>query len=231
MSRATGRCHKSRWQYALLLPLSVVALSSGDALAKDDEDKGAGWFVPQGTPLKNFYVGGRLAVDKSNFPASNQDGSVTGVTTERTGTGSGVFAGYQMNEYVSVEGGYRSFGKSDFKGTSSGGPSWSAGPVQATNDASAWDLGVWGRWPIAPRWYALGYVGWSAWKSKETFVEGSFVSVQEDSGGDAAFAIGLEYDVGLKDRFVYRFTGTNHKIDDSSYKINSLAAELVYRFP
>jgi hypothetical protein len=208
-----------------------MVLSSGIALGADDDDKGKGVLIPQGTPAKNFYFGVRLTTDKSDFPDSNQDGSVTGISTKTTDTGTGVFMGYQFNENVSVEGGYRSFGKPDFRGNSSGGPSWLAGPVRATNDVSAWDFGVWGRWPIAPRWYALGYLGWSKWKSKETFVEGSFVSVQEDSGGDASYAIGVEYDIGLKDRVAYRFTGAHHKVDDSNYKINSLSAEIIYRFP
>jgi OOP family OmpA-OmpF porin len=218
-------------QMVVVLALGILLPFPGGAQAKDEDQKGMGWFVPQGTPAKNFYFGARVAYDKSNFPDSNQDGSVSGVSTDTTGTGVGLFAGYQFNDYVAVEGGYRDFGKSDFRGTSSGGPSWSAGPVSATNEVKAWELGVWGRWPIAPRWYALGYLGWSKWDSKETFVEGTFVSVEENSGGDVAFAIGLEYDVGLKDRFVYRFTGANHKVDDSGYRVNSLAAELVYRFP
>jgi hypothetical protein len=208
-----------------------MVLSSGMALGADDDDKAKGWFIPKGTPAKNFYVGVRVAKDRSNYPDSNQDGSVTGISSDATGTGKGLFAGYQFNENVSVEGGYRDFGKSDFRGTSSGGPSWTAGPVRATNEASAWELGVWGRWPVAPRWYALGYVGWSKWKSKETFVEGSFISVEENSGGDPVYAIGLEFDIGLKDRIVYRFIGAHHSVDDSNYRINSVTAEIVYRFP
>jgi hypothetical protein len=74
-------------------------------------------------------------------------------------------------------------------------------------------------------------LGWSWWESKETYVESGFTSEEKDSGGDAAYAIGLEFDVGLKDRFVFRFMGAQHHIDDSDYRVNSATVEIIYRFP
>lgn len=215
----------------VLLSLAILASVSVDVQAESDDDNAAGWFVPKDTAAKNFYVGAKLGVDSNDFPDSNQDGSVTGIGTDETGSGKGVFMGYQINDNVAVESGYRDFGKSDFSGTSSGGPSWAAGPVRATNEANGWELGVMGRWPLTDRWYALGFLGWQWWESKETFVEGSVVTVENNSGGDAAYALGLEYDIGLKDRIVYRFMGEHHRVDDSGYNINSGMAEIVYRFP
>jgi hypothetical protein len=232
MSCSNSHGRKARTCFARVLPLAIVALASGTALGAEDDDKEMGWFIPKGTPAKNFYIGARAGIDSNDSPDSNQDGSVTGISKDETGRGKGLILGYQINDNVAIEGGYRKFAKSDFKGESDGsGGSWIKGSVRATHEASAWDLGVLGRWQIAPRWYALGYLGWSWWESKETFFEGAFVSKEQDSGGDAVYAIGLEYDVGLKDRVVYRFMGTHHRVDDSEYEINSATAEIIYRFP
>lgn len=213
----------------LLLSLSLAVLFPVAVSAADDDAKG--WFIPKDTVAKNFYVGARAGLNDNDFPDSNQDGSVTGVSTDGSGTTTGLFIGYQINDHLAVEGGYRDFGKSDFNGVSSGGPSWSAGPVSALHEADGWELGVMGRWPLTDRWYALGYVGWNWWESKETFIEGTVVTTENNSGGDVAYALGLEYDIGLKDRIVYRFMGAYHAVDDSGYNINSATAEIVYRFP
>lgn len=220
---------RTRTLAKLLLPLGLMAFPLDVVLA--DDDAAMGWFVPKDSAAKNFYGGVSLGVNSNDYPDSNQDGSVTGVNNDESGVDEGVFMGYQFNDNVAVEGGYHDFGKSDFSGTSSGGPSWAAGPVSATNEANSWDLGVMGRWPITDRWYALGFLGWSWWESKETFVEGSVVTVETDSGSDAAYALGFEYDIGLQDRIVYRFMGAYHRVDDSGYDIASGAAEIVYIFP
>ncbi|MBI5460731.1 MAG: outer membrane beta-barrel protein [Gammaproteobacteria bacterium] len=230
MKRAAHECGKIEILAGLLLPLGVLLASPGVVLAEDDNDA-MGWFIPKDSAAKNVYGGVGVSMDNDDFPDSNQDGSVTGVGNDETGTGKQAFAGYQITDNVAVQGGYRDLGDSDFNGTSSGGPSWSAGPVSASLDANGWELGVLGRWPITDRWYALGYLGWYWWETTETFVEGAFVSEDKNSGGDAAAALGLEYDIGLKDRIVYRFMGEHHRVDDSGYNINSAAAEIVYRFP
>jgi len=213
-----------------LSSLTFIALVSLPLTAQaDDDDKAL--FIPSNSIAKNFYGGVALGYGDSNYPGSNQDGSVTGISDDKTDTVYALHAGYQFNDRVSVQAGYTDFGKPDFMGTSSGGPSWSAGPVSATHDADGWELGVMGRWPIAPRWYALGYLGWMWWESKETFVEASGTSVVEESGSDATYALGFEYDIGLKDRVVYRFMGSHHEVGDIGYDINTATAEIVYRFP
>ena len=44
-------------------------------------------------------------------------------------------------------------------------------------------------------------------------------------------SLGFEFDVGLKDRFVYRFMGSHHAVGDDDYDVNGASAALVYRFP
>lgn len=216
---------------ALAIALACPLLLPVAAQAEEDDEGEQGWFVPANTPVKKFYGGLRAGANKNDFPGSNQDGSVTGIRSDDSDAGYGVFVGYQLNDYLAIEGGYRDFGESTFAGTSSGGPSWTAGPVKAIHEADAWEIGMWGRYPIAPQWYAIGYVGWAFWESKETYVEGPFVSFETDNGADTVLAVGLEWDIGMNERVVYRFVGSHHVVDDTGYEIQSLNAEIVYRFP
>jgi hypothetical protein len=219
---------------ATLATLSLALLIFMPGLlraADDDAGPAAGWFVPNDSLAKNAYAGIQVGMDDSDYPASNQDGSVTGVQDDDEDVGQGVFVGYQIGDHFAVQGGYREVGESDFKGESAGGESWAAGPVRALLEADGWDLGVLGRWPLTDRWFAIGYVGAYFWESKETFYEGDFVSSSSTSGSDAAYALGLEFDHGLPDRIVYRFMGANHRVDDDEYNVNSANAEIIYRFP
>lgn len=217
-------------------PTAAVFLASIAALlpfwATADDDDSMGWFIPSGTPAKNFYAGARLGYGDIDYPDSNQDGSVTGVSTDDSDIVGSLSVGYQINDYIGVQGAYQDFGESDFSGVSDGsGESWVAGNVSANLDADGWELGVVGRWPISDRWYALAFVGWLWWDSTETFNENGFITVESESGDDLTYAGGLEYDIGLPDRIVYRFMLTHHEVDVTSYDINSAAAEIVYRFP
>jgi len=210
--------------------LSVIVFYSLPLTAHaDDDDKAL--FIPSNSAAKNFYGGIALGYGDNDYPLSNQDGSVTGSSRDRHDTVTDFYIGYQFNERLSVQAGHTDLGHSSFKGSSSGGPSWDAGPVSAKHDADGWELGVMGRWPVAPRWYALGYVGWMWWESKETFVESTGTSVVKESGSDSTYALGFEYDIGLKDRVVYRFMGSHHKVGDQGYDVNSATAEIIYRFP
>jgi len=216
---------------AMLVLLVLLMVPVAGAFGDNHDADSMGWFIPSGTPVKNVYGGVRAGLGDIDYPDSNQDGSVTGVSSDDDDVVSGLFAGYQINDYVAVEGGYRDLGESDFAGTSSGGPSWEAGSVSANLDADGWELGVLGRWPISDRWYLLGYLGWFWWDSEETFVETSGVTVESDSGSDFSLAAGVEYDIGRSDRIVYRFMGAHQEVDDTSYDVNSASAEIVYRFP
>jgi hypothetical protein len=199
--------------------------------ASDDNDDMPGLFIPSNTAAKNFYGGISFGTGSNDYPNSNQDGSVTGVSEDKRDTVYSFFGGYQLSDNFAIEGGYTDFGDSTFAGTSSGGPSWEAGPVSALHESDGWQLGVLGRWPITNRWYALGYVGWLWWESKETFVETSATTTVTESGSDGTFAIGLEWDAGLKDRILYRFMGSHSQVGEPGYDINTASGEIVYRFP
>ena len=213
-----------------LLAALIMSFFSGMALAADDNGK-KGLLFPAGSAAKNFYGGAGFAGGRTNSPDSNQDGSVTGINTDKSTIGAGLLFGYQINDNVAVQGGYHDFGDDQFSGVSSGGPSWAAGPVSTDHEADGWELGVMGRWPISKRWYALGFIGMLWWESKETYNEGGFISTLTESGSDVTYSLGFEFDHGLKDRIVYRFMGSHHEVGNDGYDINSASAAVIYRFP
>ena len=210
--------------------LTATLTAAGSALAADD-DNDKGWFIPKNTPFKNVYIGAGVDIARNDYPGSNQDGSVSNASEDESGVGSGLFVGYQINDNLAIQGGHRDLGEADFRGTSSGGPSWDAGPVRAKHEADGWELGVMGRWPISARWYALGFVGMFWWESKETFYESTGRSTVTESGSDATYALGFEFDHGLRDRIVYRFMGSHHSVGDDDYDVDSVSATVIYRFP
>ncbi len=210
---------------AILLATSLVPTSG---IAAEDEE-GKGWFIPKNTAAKNFYGGIGVGLNRNDLPDTNQDGSVTGVSTDESGVTRSVFVGYQINENFAVQGGHQDLGESEFSGTSTGGPSWAPGSVSTDQEADGWELGVLGRWPVAPRWYALGYIGMFWWENRETYNESGFISTFKESGSDVTYALGFEFDPGLKDRIVYRFMGSNHQVGSSD--VNTASGQLIYRFP
>ena len=207
----------------------IIGFISVTTWAEDDE---SGWMVPANSAVKNLYLGAGLARVDNDIADSNQDGSVTNVSTDDEDTSASLIIGYQITENIAIEGGYTDTGETDFQGTSDGsGESWVAGSVRTKQESDGWELGIRGRWPIAPRWYAIGYMGWYWWKNEETYFENGFVSSDTESGSDFTYAIGLEYDIGKQDRFVYRFMGSNHKIGSQGDDVMGFGAELIYLFP
>ena len=209
----------------IVLPLVFIS-----AKVWSDEEA-SGMFIPANTVAKNFYGGIGVGVGKSDSPDSNQDGSVSNISDDDRDTTLTVTAGYQINENVAMQGAYKDLGETDFRGESTGGPSWSPGSVRTEQDAESWELGILGRWPVSDRWYALGFIGLSWWENNERYTESGFVSTLKETGSDATFALGFEFDHGLKDRIVYRFMGSHHSVGDDNYDINDISGEVIYRFP
>jgi OOP family OmpA-OmpF porin len=232
MKKASWTIHyKGRVTITAMALLSLIFCAAVAWAVDDDDDNQTGWFIPKGTVAKNFYYGVGAGLAQNNSPDSNQDGSVTGVGTDESDNVWSFFLGYQILENLAVQGGYVDLGESEFAGNSSGGPSWAAGAVKTEQDADAWELGVMGRWPISARWYALGFIGWSWWESSETYYESVGITSIKESGSDVVYALGFEFDHGLKDRIVYRFMGEHHQAGNDDYDINSASAAIVYRFP
>ncbi len=117
---------------------AFITMAPQLATAEDGDDS-MGWLVPGGTPARNFYGGVGVGVNDIDYPDSNQDGSVSNISDDDTDQFGSVFLGYQINDYVAVQGGYYDFGDSDFSGVSDGsGDSWTPVTVEMVEYLSDW---------------------------------------------------------------------------------------------
>ena len=227
--RAAGVNRSVKW--CVVLALLSVIWASGMAAEEEKDDEMKGWLISQGTAAKNFYGALGFGLVINDAPDSWQDGSLTAIDDDKSDIALSLAFGYQLHEYFAVQGAYRDLGESELNATSSGGPSWSEGEVRGVQEADGWELGILGRWPISERWYALGLVGVYWWDSTEKYWEDGFTSSISESGSSLTYALGFEFDVGLKNRFVYRFMGSHHEVGNDDYDVNGVSAALVYRVP
>ncbi len=187
---------------------------------------------PEGTAAQDVYAGVGVGATNNDAPDDWDDGSVSSISTDKADASANVFVGYEVTPNVAVKASYSDYGKSEFSATSYGsGDSWAPGQVSGVNESSGFGLSAVGSWPMTDRITVFGKLGLLWWKSKNTWNESGFISVEESSGSDLSYGAGLEYDVGLPQRFVYRFEFERHAVDDSQYQLNTGSASLVYRFP
>lgn len=194
---------------------------------------GVGPIIPE-SPAHGLY--GKVEVGagiNNDLKDSWDDGSLSGRKTEATDTAYRLAVGYPVTSYVSVEGAYRNLGKYSLSGMSDGtGYSWSGpGPISGTQEAQAWALSITGRWPISERWTLYGTFGWSFWESEEYYNESGFLSSSNESGSDATFSGGVEFDHGLKDRIVYTAGVGHDRVGDDNLDVISGFAGILYRLP
>jgi len=134
-----------------------------------------------------FYLGG--AVGQSRLKDACEGLTIA---CDEKDTGWKVFAGYQFNRYLGIEGGYVDLGKASASGTITG--------VGVTGNAEVkgWELLGVGTLPIANNFSAYGKVGFFRWDldvSATAVVPGFAVSTSaSDDGTDMTFGVGLKYE-------------------------------------
>lgn len=213
-----------------VLGLAMVFAFSTIALAEDEDDRrgAAAW---SRAPSRGPFVGAVAGIARGDdFIASNNDGSLAGISADKSDTAWTVFGGYSFG-YFGVEAGYRDFGSQSFTATSDGsGDSWAEGPVGTEIDQDGWYFGVNGQYPIAPRWTLFASVGILRWKTTETFTEPFGKSVDEDSGSSMTVAAGVEYDLGQEEKWSLRAQASRDELDNDGNVVMSAGAGAVYRF-
>lgn len=236
-----GIFRKSHWMFVFVMcgvlsfSFSKFSNAQQDVVVEEDRQSGLDifpWHMPEDTIFKNCYAGVGAGGMKTNFARSNDDGSVGGdYDKDETSFSGNVFFGYEFNDHLGVEAGFHDVGKSEFNALSTGGPSWSAGPVSAEHEAEAGSLSAIVRYPINERLTIFGTAGLLWWVSKETFVDNGVTTQQKESGNSATFSGGLEYDIGVRDRFVWRSEIRQFSVDESNYDITQGTFSVVYKFP
>ncbi len=232
-SKLTRRVFCAMMSVALLV-WHIPAPQAEVREADPDNDRGLLGLplIPKDTIFKNFYVGSGVGMMSSNFARTNDDGSLGGnYDSDNSGIAGDVFLGYEFTDHFGVEAGYHYLGRTEMASSSTGGPSWSAGPVRAENDVEGGSFAGVVRVPVTERTTLIGTLGMFWWISKETFEDGGIQTVEKESGSSVTFSGGIEYDIGLKDRFVYRAEVHQYVVDNSDYDITEGTFSIVYKFP
>ncbi len=196
----------------------------------------AGILAQMGNILPTTNVGGYVGFgvgynDHDDVLSANNDGSLSNISNDDSSTGWSVIGGYFFNDWVGLEVGYLDLGEPDFTADSDGsGDSWVAGEVSTDFEADGWLFAIIGRWPITDQLALLGRLGWYAWDTTETWTENGFVSSESDSGSDAYYGVGFEYDVGTPDKWVIRGDIAQTEVDDDGDTVNMLSASAVRKF-
>jgi OOP family OmpA-OmpF porin len=227
---SAGVAIRSACVLALCLAWGVPAVFSQSS--DDDKDRKAGAVWSQrGGSGGGWHAGVRFGTAKNrDFVSANNDGSLSKIDANESDVSWSLFGGYDFNQYVGVEVGYVDLGKTDFSAESEGGPSWSPGKVSTEFEGNGATLTGRGRLPLSERWALFAKLGIFRWNTKETFRESYGTTVDENSGTDAVYGAGVEYDPGQKDKWVWRAEVARTEVDDDGDKVDTASAALVYNF-
>jgi len=198
---------------AVGLAVAVVPVGAADG--------GRGWYAGAGVGM----------TQNSDFVDANDDGSLSGISDDDTDTSWSVYGGYNFTPHVGVEASYSDHGETGFSATSDGsGDSWVAGDVATDFEADGVGVAVVGRWPVSDRWTLFARLGVYSWNTTETFTENGFVSKDENSGTDASYGAGFEYDIGKEDDWVIRGEVGGTQVDDDGDSLVSGQVGVLRRF-
>lgn len=168
-----------------------------------------------------FYVGVGVGHSDQKDACDDISGSC-----DDTDTGWKIFAGYEFNQYLSLEGGYADLGESDADTIVLGIP------VSADAEITGFFLSGIASWPINDSFSVFGKLGAIYW-DVETDADGGGISVSEDENGtDLMFGVGAQYDftdnIGIRAEWE-RFNDVGDS-DTGESDIDLISGSLVYRF-
>jgi hypothetical protein len=201
------------------------------ALAKQDKDDDRKPPFPLLFDGK-FSVGGGLGGARhGGLVKDNDDGSLSAVSTDKSSLPRRIFVAYEPWQNIGFQFGYTDLGKDSFKATSSGGPSWAAGPVHTGHQADGWELTLYDRIPITERYTLILRIGQYFWKSEQTYTDsGGTYPVDKKTGSSLTYGFGFEYDIGIKNYFFWRGELQRYTVWDKDLSANAAWINVGLRF-
>ena len=152
------------------------------------------------------------------------------ITDDDRDTGYKLFAGYQMNRYFAVEGGYFDLGKFGFHANTV-----PAGTLDGSTTLKGVNLDLVARLPLSERWSAFGRVGATHAQARDHFSGSGAVVVTDPDPRKRAtnlkFGAGLQYD--FSEAFGMRAEVERMRVDDAvgnKGDVDMVSIGLVYRF-
>jgi OOP family OmpA-OmpF porin len=122
---------------------------------------------------KGWYAGASVGVSiGDDFVDANDDGSLTGISSDDSDTSFKAYGGYNFTKNIGVEAGYEDHGETSMTAVSDGSAdSWEAGDIGTDFEANGWYAAVVGRLPVSARWTLFARLGMYAWDTTETWTE------------------------------------------------------------
>jgi outer membrane autotransporter protein len=157
---------------------------------------------------------------------ANHDVDCTGTTScDKRGTGLKLIGGYKLTPNFAVEGGYLSFGKSEFSGPGLGGT------IGASVKVSGFGIGAAFHHDLNPNWDVVGRLGVA---SLDADYDLTFNGASVDSGSDSStklyggFGVGYKISPNLSLNAAYDFSKA--KLLDEDLKVNMFSVGMTYSF-
>lgn len=154
---------------------------------------------------------GGLGFGQSDY----QDVGVTSANTRSEGWK--VYAGYQFNKYLGVEGGYTNL--NDMTATN--------GPLRATVDTEAWNVAALLSYPLTNKFSVIGKLGAAYMLSDAKVTNGAALTVRSsDDGFEPNYGVGVSY--ALFDNLSLRAEW--ERFDRNDYDIDLMTAGITMKF-
>ncbi|MDR1164079.1 MAG: porin family protein [Candidatus Accumulibacter sp.] len=181
---------------------------------------------------QNFYFGGSLGQSNTKFDGSDysfEDPALSGLISERrdkTDNAWKLFAGYEFNKYIAVEGGHAELGSPEVRYSGSGPLQGLKGKARLKQ--SAWFISAKGTLPIHERFNLFGKVGITHNKSSisaksNDAVLNAYLDLPHKKSADKTglfYGVGAEYvlDKNIRFRLEYenfgRFGSRGYVLED-----------------
>ena len=184
-----------------------------------------------------WYIGGnvgqsRAKIDDPRIIKSLMGSgfTVTSITDDDRKTGFKWFAGYQINKYVALEGGYFDLRKFGFVAATV-----PLGTLTGDIKLTGYNLDLVGTVPLTDRFSAFARVGANNAQATDHFVGTGFVNVINPNprkrDTNIKYGVGLQY--AFNDALAMRVEGERYRVNDAVGNrgdIDLISAGLIYRF-
>lgn len=207
----------------LMLLFALCILNAGIVRA---DDNARGW-----------YIGGGLGKTKSDLDNRNiteeiatDQFTINSIDSDRSDRGYKLFAGFQFNSHVSLEGGYFDLGQTDFRSSLT-----PTGALYGQSKFRGLNLDLIGSIPFTEKLSGFGLVGITYAERKDKFIPDEAVFVadpnRDDRNTNPKIGVGLQYAFtpSWAARFEVERYRVNDAIDEKGY-INLATLGVVYKF-
>ena len=184
-----------------------------------------------------WYVGGSVGQANSKFDNAQITKSVLGsaftanaINGDDTDTGFKLFAGYHLNKYFALEGGYFDLGRYGFTANTT-----PLGTLNGNVKVRGLNMDLVGTLPITDKFSAIARVGVTRAKTSDSFIGTGavFVPNQNPSIHDTNYKAGLGLQYAFSDALMVRTEIERYRLNDAvghHANVDHISVGLTYRF-